>query len=36
MDVFVTKLNPKGAIVWPTDLGGPNYDRAHAIRATEK
>lgn len=31
-DVFVTKMSPTGQIVWSTFLGGPNYDRAYAIR----
>jgi hypothetical protein len=31
MDVFVTKLDPDGKIIWSTLLGGPNYDRAYAI-----
>ncbi|HWP48988.1 MAG TPA: SBBP repeat-containing protein [Candidatus Limnocylindrales bacterium] len=31
MDVFVTKLDPGGKIIWSTFLGGPNYDRAYAI-----
>jgi hypothetical protein len=30
-DVFVTKLDPNGNIVWSTYLGGPNYDRAYAV-----
>jgi hypothetical protein len=32
MDVFVTKLDPAGRIVWSTLLGGPNYDRAYTVR----
>ncbi|MBL7222912.1 MAG: SBBP repeat-containing protein, partial [Candidatus Brocadiae bacterium] len=32
MDVFVTKLDPEGRIVWSTFLGGPNYDRAYTVR----
>ncbi len=32
MDVFVTKLDPRGRIVWSTLLGGPNYDRAYTVR----
>jgi len=32
MDVFVTKLDPRGRIVWSTLLGGPNYDRTYTIR----
>ncbi len=31
MDVFVTKWDPDGKIIWSTFLGGPNYDRAYAI-----
>jgi beta-propeller repeat-containing protein len=31
MDVFVTKLDPEGSIVWSTYLGGPNYDRAYSV-----
>lgn len=31
MDVFVTKLDPSGRIVWSTLLGGPNYDRGYAV-----
>ena len=31
-DVFVTKLDPSGKLVWSTFLGGPNYDRAYAIK----
>ncbi len=30
-DVFVTKLDPSGNLVWSTFIGGPNYDRAYAI-----
>ncbi|MGH9900681.1 MAG: SBBP repeat-containing protein [Pyrinomonadaceae bacterium] len=30
-DVFVTKMDSAGRIVWSTLLGGPNYDRAYAI-----
>ncbi len=30
-DVFVTKLNAEGEIIWSTLIGGPNYDRAYAI-----
>jgi Beta-propeller repeat len=32
-DVFVTKLDRNGQILWSTFLGGPNYDRAYAIAA---
>lgn len=31
MDIFVTKLNPSGQIIWSTYLGGPCYDRAYGI-----
>jgi hypothetical protein len=31
MDVFVTKIDPQGRILWSTYLGGPNYDRAYAV-----
>jgi hypothetical protein len=31
-DVFVTKLDASGRIIWSTFLGGPNYDRAYAIK----
>lgn len=31
LDVFVTKFDPAGAVVWSTVVGGPNYDRAYAI-----
>ena len=30
-DVFVVKLDPSGALLWSTLLGGPNYDRAYAV-----
>jgi hypothetical protein len=30
-DVFVTKIDPQGRLVWSTLVGGPNYDRAYAI-----
>jgi hypothetical protein len=32
MDVFVTKFDPQGHLVWSTLLGGPNYDRAYTVR----
>jgi hypothetical protein len=32
MDVFVTKLSPNGHLIWSTFIGGPNYDRAYAIK----
>ena len=31
LDVFVTKLDPRGKVIWSTFVGGPNYDRAYAI-----
>jgi len=31
-DVFVMKLSPSGQLIWSTYLGGPNYDRAYAIK----
>jgi hypothetical protein len=31
MDVFITKYDPNGNLVWSTYLGGPNYDRAYGI-----
>jgi len=36
MDVFVTKLDPQGRIVWSTLLGGPNYDRAYTVRVDKQ
>ncbi len=30
-DVFVAKLDPSGALVWSTYIGGPGYDRAYGI-----
>lgn len=30
-DVFVAKLDPSGAIIWVTLIGGPEYDRAYAV-----
>lgn len=36
MDVFVTKLDPKGRLVWSTFLGGPNYDRAYTVRVDKQ
>jgi len=30
-DVFVTRLDSNGNIIWSTLIGGPNYDRAYAI-----
>ena len=34
-DVFVAKLSPSGTVLWSTFIGGPNYDRAYAIRVDE-
>ena len=31
MDVFVTKFDRQGQIIWSTLLGGPEYDRAYGI-----
>lgn len=36
MDVFVTKLDPQGRLVWSTFLGGPNYDRAYTVRVDKQ
>lgn len=30
-DVFVTKINPQGQILWSTFVGGHDYDRAYAV-----
>lgn len=30
-DVFVTKLDTSGALLWSTFIGGPGYDRAYAV-----
>jgi hypothetical protein len=30
-DVFVTKVDPRGNLIWSTLIGGSNYDRAYAI-----
>ena len=30
-DVFISKFDAAGNLVWSTYLGGPNYDRAYAI-----
>lgn len=30
-DVWITKLDPDGAVVWSTLVGGNNYDRAYAL-----
>jgi hypothetical protein len=35
-DVFVVKLNPNGKVLWSTFIGGPNYDRAYAIKADKQ
>jgi uncharacterized protein (TIGR03437 family) len=35
-DIFVIKLNPAGAVLWSTRIGGPNYDRAYAIEIDPK
>jgi phosphate:Na+ symporter len=32
MDIFVTKFDPEGRIVWSAVIGGPGYDRAYAVR----
>ena len=32
-DVFVTKLDPTGRVLWSTLVGGRNYDRAYAVAA---
>ncbi|WP_219893273.1 SBBP repeat-containing protein [Aquisediminimonas profunda] len=31
-DAFVVKMAPDGHIIWSTFLGGPNYERAYAVR----
>ena len=31
-DVFVTKFDPAGQLVWSTLLGGTNYDRAYTVK----
>jgi Beta-propeller repeat len=31
-DVFVAKLDSGGNLIWSTFIGGPNYDRAYAIK----
>jgi hypothetical protein len=31
-DVFVMKFDPDGSLIWSTFVGGPNYDRAYAIK----
>ena len=35
-DVFVVKLNPSGKVLWSTFIGGPNYDRAYAIKVDKQ
>jgi hypothetical protein len=35
-DVFVTKLDSKGQIIWSTFLGGPCYDRAYAVEVDNR
>ncbi|MEW4486482.1 SBBP repeat-containing protein [Thalassoglobus sp. JC818] len=30
-DVFVSKFDASGELIWSTLLGGPNYDRAYAV-----
>lgn len=34
-DVFLTKFDPTGQIIWSTYLGGPNYDRAYALEVVD-
>jgi len=31
-NVFVAKISPSGQLLWSTFIGGPNYDRAYAVR----
>ncbi len=31
-DIFVTKFDPEGKLLWSTFVGGPNYDRAYAVK----
>lgn len=31
IDIFVSKLDPSGKVLWSTRIGGPNHDRAYAI-----
>ncbi|WP_050030437.1 SBBP repeat-containing protein [Verrucomicrobium sp. BvORR034] len=31
-DVFVSKFDPEGKLLWSTYLGGPNYDRGYGIK----
>jgi hypothetical protein len=35
-DVFISKFDATGKLVWSTYLGGPNYDRAYAIEVDAK
>jgi hypothetical protein len=34
-DVFVMKFSPGGQLVWPTLIGGGNYDRAYAVEVDD-
>jgi hypothetical protein len=34
-DAFVTKLDPSGALLWSTWIGGANYDRAYGIEVDD-
>ncbi|MBI5648597.1 MAG: SBBP repeat-containing protein [Ignavibacteriae bacterium] len=35
MDVFVTKFDRNGRLLWSTYVGGPNYDRAYAMEVDD-
>lgn len=35
-DVFVTKLDPAGNMIWSTYVGGPGYDRAYGIELDDR
>lgn len=35
-DVYVAKFDPQGDLVWATFIGGPNYDRAYAIKVDDQ
>lgn len=35
-DVFISKFDSSGNLIWSTYLGGPNYDRAYAIEVDAK
>ena len=35
MDVFVSKFDPSGTLLWSTYLGGPSYDRAYAVEIAD-